>query len=178
MRFHVHLLTESQNFRHIQLCHDSLALASFLLSINYDIAICVENFGSLSLCAAVVETPFLFQMALNMFFFYSEQYEMTQEPSFCEKKTGLGPQGALRGPSGGPQGVKIPLWFKVCQDAYQIISTFNGEYGKHVFEASGALRDPQGALRRPSGGPQGVKIPLRSKVCKNAYQIISTFNGE
>jgi len=63
---------------------------------------------------------------------------------------------------------------KVCKNAYQIISTFNGEYGKHVFEASGALRGPQEAFR----GPQGVKIPLRSKVCKNAYQIISTFNGE
>ena len=37
---------------------------------------------------------------------------------------------------------------------------------------------PQGALRGPSGalkGPLGGKIPLRSKVCKNAYQIISTF---
>ena len=74
---------------------------------------------------------------------------------------------------------------KVCKNAYQIISTFNGEYGKHVFKVSGALRDPQGALRdpqgalrEPSGGPQGVKVPLRSKVCKNAYQIISTFNGE
>ena len=31
---------------------------------------------------------------------------------------------------------------KVCKNAYQIISTFNGEYGKHVFEASGNLRGP------------------------------------
>ena len=67
----------------------------------------------------------------------------------------MGPQGA----SGGPQGVKILLRSKVCKNAYQIISTFNGEYGKHVFEASGALRSPQGAFR----GPQGVKILLRRR---------------
>ena len=70
-------------------------------------------------------------------------FSRPQEPS-----GGLrGSQGALREPSGGPQGVKIPLRSKVLKNAYQIISTFNGEYGKHVFEASGALGYPQGALR-------------------------------
>ena len=72
------------------------------------------------------------------------------------------PSGILRGPSGGPQGVKVPLRSKVCKNAYQIISTFNGEYGKHVFEASGALRGPsggpQGALRGPSGGKSSVEV--------------------
>ena len=68
------------------------------------------------------------------------------------------PSGILRGPSGGPQGVKVPLRSKVCKNAYQILSTFNGEYGKHVFEASGALRGPQGALRGPSGGKISVEV--------------------
>ena len=96
------------------------------------------------------------------------KFTRLQEPSEALRGPTGGPQGPLRGPSGGPQGVKFPLRSKVCKNAYQIISTFNGEYGKHVFKVSGALRDPQGALREPSGGPQGVKVPLRSKVCKNA----------
>ena len=72
------------------------------------------------------------------------------------------PSGILRGPSGGPrgpQGIKIRLRSKVCKNAYQIISIFNGEYGKHVFEASGALRDPQGSLGGPQG-PSGGKISV------------------
>ncbi len=70
-----------------------------------------------------------------------------------------GLSGALRGPQGafrGFQGVKIPFRSKVCKNAYQIISKFNGEYGKRILRPQGPSGGPQGAFRGPSGGPQGA----------------------
>ena len=92
-------------------------------------------------------------------------FSRPQESSGTLRGPSGGPQGALRGPSG----VKIPLRSKVCKNAYQIISTFTGEYGKHVFEASGALRDLQGALRRPLGGWQVKKMVVG---ISNSFYIV------